>query len=335
MSVVTKANQQKPDGNKQSQEMVEVEFEDEDEDEEGVEGENGKQGSPMKVDLIQLVRDSNVVAAELFFQYSQAEEDDEKQELFDQIKNGLKVHSALVEELYYPLLPESAKEEDKEEAQELVYEAEAANYVASMILDVLDSMKPSDDYFDGKMAVLHKLCKEQCKREEKEMLEKLKAAETEIDFEELGQAAMERQMELEEEMESMGKRSKSKAKAASKSSRAKAKGTGRGGNKGSSAKGRKTSAKSASKKSTAKKSTAKSKAATKARSGSKPKASASTKGSQSKATASKSKTSSRGKASSKSKSGGKSKTTARAGAKPAKKPASKASAKKATSKRKK
>ncbi len=234
---IAKGNQKKAANNKQAQDLNGNEFEEEEEEE----GAEGNSTQPAQADLIQLVHDSNSRAAELFFQYSQAEEDDEKQELFDQIKNGLKVHAQLVEELYYPLLPETAKEEDKEEAQELVYEAEAGNYVAAMILEVLESMKPSDDYFDGKMAILHKLCKEQTKREEKEIFDKLKAAETEIDFEELGQNAMERMMELEEEVASMSKRSKSKNRSAS-ASKVKGKAASkRSGAKGSSAKGRKSS----------------------------------------------------------------------------------------------
>jgi len=319
---VSKVNQKKPTNNKQPQAMKEIDFDDDDDDEEG--DENSDQVSPMKVDLIQLVHESNSRAAELFFQYCQSEEVDEKQELFDQIKSGLKVHTQLVEELYYPLLPETAKEDEKEEAQELVFEAEASNYVASMILDVLETMKPSDDYFDGKMAVLHKLCREQVKREEKDMFEKLKAAETEIDFEEIGQAALERRMEIEEEVASMSKRSKSKSKSSAVKNKARGGSSSRGKAKAASARGKKTSARSSVKKTGAK-----------ARSGAKAKAAASSKGGKGKAASSKSKASSKGKSAGKSKATGKSKAAGktkaagrskaagRANSKSAKKPASK------------
>lgn len=293
---VAKAEQKKPARNKQPNNGDNVEFVEDDEEEDAEE---------TKVDLIQLVHDGNVKVAELFFQFSQAEEDDEKQDLFKQIMLGLKVHAQLVEELYYPLLPETAKEEDKEEAEELVFEAEASNYVASMILDVLVTMKPSDDYFDGKMKVLHCLVKEQVKREEKEMFEKLKAAESEIDFEEIGSNAVERQMELQEELAAQNKRSKSGAKATAKASGKKAKAPGK---KSAS----KTSAKSAGKK----KSSAKAKATTKAKTG-----------------ASKAKSGTKAKSATKSKSGTKAKSAGRASAKSAKKPARKAAAKKATSRR--
>lgn len=321
---VSKGNQKKPANNKQPQGLNNVDFDDEGyEDEEEEDGESqGKNISPLKVDLIELVHESNSRAAELFFQYCQSEEDDEKQELFDQIKSGLKVHAQLVEELYYPLLPETAKEEDKEEAQELVFEAEASNYVASMILHVLETMKPSDDYFDGKMAVLHKLCREQVKREEKDMFEKLKAAETEIDLTEIGQAALERRIELEEEVASEGKRSRAKVKSASKS-RAKGGSSARGRAKASSARSKKASARSSGKK-----------AGAKARAGAKSKTATASKGSKAKAASSKSKPS-KGKAGAKSKAGGKSKATGRGDNKSSKKSASKASSKKTASKRRK
>lgn len=293
---VAKAEQKKPARNKQPNNGDNGEF-DEDDEEEGAE--------ETKVDLIQLVHDDNVKVAELFFQFSQSEEDDDKQNLFKQIMLGLKVHAQLVEELYYPLLPETAKEEDKEDAEELVFEAEASNYVASMILDVLVTMKPSDDYFDGKMKVLHCLVKEQVKREEKEMFEKLKAAESEIDFEEIGSNAVERQMELQEELASKNKRSKSGAKSTAKASGKKAKAPAK---KSAS----KTSAKSAGKK----KSSAQAKATTKAKTG-----------------VSKAKSGTKAKSATKSKSGTKAKSAGRASAKSAKKPARKAAAKKATSRR--
>ncbi|CAN5150689.1 hypothetical protein BH10CYA1_BH10CYA1_60300 [soil metagenome] len=270
---VTKANQKKPVGNKRPQDAngnkldEEEDFEDDSED-----------AHEAKVDLIQLVHDDNKQVAELFYQYSQAEEDDQKQGLFDKIKTGLKVHAQLVEEIYYPLLPETAKEEDKEDAQKLVFEAEAGNYVVAMVLDVLASMEPSDDYFDGKMTILHGIAKEQTKREEKEIFEKLKAAETEIDFEELGANAVERKMELQEEIASMGK----KSKAGSKSVRAAAT---KGKTKPAKAKGKVAAKdkKSAGKKSTKAKTSAKSAPKTKA--GTKPKASAKVKNATSKAKA--------------------------------------------------
>lgn len=309
---IAKTDQKKPARNKQQPNGDNGEFNDdelEDEDEQ------------TKVDLIQLIHDDNKKAAELFFQFSQAEEDNEKQQLFGKIMMGLKVHAQLVEELYYPLLPETAKEEDKEDAQELVFEAEASNYVASMILDVLATMKPSDDYFDGKMAVLHCLAKEQVKREEKEMFEKLKAAETEIDFEEIGSNAVERQMELQEELAAKGKRAKPRAKS---SAQARGKGAKAQTKKAAS----KASAKSAAKKKAPAKAKAKSATKSKASTKAKSKATPKTKtGAQSK------KSSSKAKSGAKSKSGAKAKSASGSTTKSSNKPTRKSTAKKSTSKR--
>lgn len=300
---VAKADLKKPARNKQKQNGESGEFDDDDDD-----ADEESEAEETKVDLIQLVHDDNQKVAELFFQFSQAEEDDEKQNLFDQIAMGLKVHAQLVEELYYPLLPETAKEENKEEAEELVFEAEASNYVASMILEVLATMKPSDDYFAGKMAVLHCLAKEQVKREEKEMFEKLKAAESEIDFEEIGSNAIERKMELQEELTAKGKRSKARG----------AKASAKPGGKKAKSPAKKTASKASAKSAGKKKSPAKTKAnaKTKAKTGAQSK-----------------KDSSKAKPGAKAKSGVKAKSTSRATAKSAKKPAKKTTAKKTSAKK--
>jgi len=272
---VAKTLLKNPLGTKQPQ----SDYEDDDEDD----SEDGDEAKVTpKIDLIQLLHDDNKHVAELFFQYSQAEEDDEKQELFERIKLGMRVHAQLAEEMYYPLLPESVEEDEKEDAEKLVFEAEAGNYVASMIIDVLSTMQPSDDYFDGKMTILCELAKLQKDREEKEIFDKLKAAETEVDFEEVGINAAERKMELEEEMASAGKRAKKSAKASSrKASSAKGKTTA----KGKSGSGAKT--KPAAKAKTG----AKSRAGAKTKAGAKPKAS--TKGSTKAKSGSKTKASSK------------------------------------------
>src|SRR4051812_4624780 len=94
-----KATLKKPDGTKQPQGSNGNGFEEEEEKED----EDGEEGT-RQGDLIQLLHDDNTRVADLFFQYTQAEDDDEKQDLFGQIKLGLKVHAQLAEELYYPLL---------------------------------------------------------------------------------------------------------------------------------------------------------------------------------------------------------------------------------------
>lgn len=199
-------------------------------------------------DLLQLVHDDNKAVAELFFQFSQAEEDEEKQELFDKIKSGLTLHAGLVEEILYPLVPESAEEEDKEDAEKLVFEAEAGNYIASIILDELEVTEVDDDYFEAKLSILCGLVKEQVKREEKNMFEKLQAAD--LDFEELGQEYSERKSELEEE--ASAPKAKAKAKTNSRSTAAK-KSSGKAPAKSA----KSTSAKTTGKKATARKAPAK------------------------------------------------------------------------------
>lgn len=170
-------------------------------------------------DLLQLVHDDNKAVAELFFQFTQAEEDDEKEDLFGQIKAGLTLHAGLVEEMLYPLVPESVEDEDKEDAEKLVFEAEAGNYVASIILDELENTEVDDDYFDAKMTILCGIVKEQVKREEKSMFDKLQTAD--LDFEELGKEFADRKTEMEEEAEAPKAKGRSGSKTTAKKAPAK------------------------------------------------------------------------------------------------------------------
>ena len=101
-------------------------------------------------DLLQLIHDDNALVADLFFQFSQAEDDDDKKEIFDAINDGLNIHSQIVEEYLFPAVIDSAKKEDREEAKKLVAVAEAGSYVAALLLDELVDMKLDDEFFEAK-----------------------------------------------------------------------------------------------------------------------------------------------------------------------------------------
>ncbi|MBC8000617.1 MAG: hypothetical protein IAF58_21895 [Leptolyngbya sp.] len=171
-------------------------------------------------DLLQLVHDDNKAVAELFFQFSQAEEDDEKEDFFEQIKTGLTLHAGLVEEVLYPLVGQFVEKEDKEDAEKLVFEAEAGNYISSLILDELENTEVDDDYFEAKMAILCGIVKEQVKREEKSMFDKLQMAD--LDFEELGKEFADRKAEMEGEAQAVKAKTTARTKTSDKTTARKA-----------------------------------------------------------------------------------------------------------------
>jgi hypothetical protein len=174
-----------------------------------------------KVDLFQLIHDDNALVADLFFQFTQAEDDDDKQEIFDAINDGLHIHSQIVEEFLFPAVIDSAKKEDREEAEKLVAVAEAGNYVAALLLDELEDMELDDEFFEAKMTILCENVRQQVKREEKEMFEKLRIAK--VDADELGESAMQLLNDLESGIgQDPEPQPKSKAKKPAKTSKAKA-----------------------------------------------------------------------------------------------------------------
>lgn len=217
-----------------------------------------------KQDLLQVLHEDNEAIAELFFQFSQAEEDDEKQDLFEQIEMGLSVHSQVAEEILYPLVKDAAEEEDEEEVDELIATSEAGAYISAVLLDEIGDLKPSDEYFQAKMTILCELTKLQVKREEKEMFDKLRAAD--MDLDEAAEEALELKTSLEEaarnpvparKMKSAPKGSNKKAPAKATSSRTKASSAKTSRGKSSSTKPKASSAKG----STAKSSNSRGKAA--------------------------------------------------------------------------
>ena len=98
----------------------------------------------------------------LFKRYEAAEEDSEKQELFDQIADDFAAHGEIEEKIFYPAVYVGTL---KEKLQEAVEEHLAAKRVAADLLD----LEPSDEQFDAKMKVLKELIEHHVEEEEGEL----------------------------------------------------------------------------------------------------------------------------------------------------------------------
>jgi hemerythrin superfamily protein len=103
----------------------------------------------------------------LFARYAELDADDStrKQDLFDEIKTELEIHSQIEEEIFYPAvraIRTKSAEEDVEEALE-----EHAD--VKELLGELSAASPSDDDFEDKMDDLKSSVLHHAKEEEKEM----------------------------------------------------------------------------------------------------------------------------------------------------------------------
>jgi len=114
------------------------------------------------VEATKLLEKQHAEVKDLFEQYQAAEEDSEKQELFEQIADDFAAHGEIEEKIFYPAVYVGTL---KEQLQEAVEEHLAAKRVAADLLE----MVPSDPQFDPKMKVLKELIEHHVEEEEGEL----------------------------------------------------------------------------------------------------------------------------------------------------------------------
>ena len=114
------------------------------------------------MEATKLLKKQHDEVKELFKQFEAAEEESEKQELFEQIADDFAAHGEIEEKIFYPAVYVGPL---KEKLQEAVEEHLAAKRVAADLLD----MEPSDEQFDAKMTVLKELIEHHVEEEEGEL----------------------------------------------------------------------------------------------------------------------------------------------------------------------
>jgi len=141
------------------------------------------------MDVTELLHQDHMKVSELFFQFSKAEEEDEKEDLVKQILTELHVHAKVEEEVVYPTV-----EEEAEEGDEVVGEAEVEHKMIKYLMAELSEMTGDDEELDAKVTVLCELVKHHVREEEKEMFKKLR--DSGADLEGLAEQVQERKEEL-------------------------------------------------------------------------------------------------------------------------------------------
>ena len=103
---------------------------------------------------------------------------EEKQTLAEQICTMVTVHAIVEEEIFYPAVRSAVAEQD------LLDEAEVEHASAKDLITQIQSMTPSDNFYDAKVKVLGEYIDHHVKEDEGEMLPRVQ--KTKLDLEALG-----------------------------------------------------------------------------------------------------------------------------------------------------
>ena len=147
-------------------------------------------------DAITLLKADHRAVKDLFDQFKTAETKREKGKLAAEAMTALKIHTTIEEEMFYPVVRKALnKALGKEEATDLMDEADEEHHVAKLLIAELGAMKTSDDHWEAKFTVMSENVLHHVKEEEGKMFPE--ARKLDIDFEALGEEMMARKADLQ------------------------------------------------------------------------------------------------------------------------------------------
>jgi hemerythrin-like domain-containing protein len=147
-------------------------------------------------DPVQMLKQDHEKVKQLFKQFQQGGDPQQKQQIADQIFMELEVHASIEEEIFYPALRSQGDAEDKE----LVAEAYEEHAGAKELIQQMRGMQAGDAQYDALMQQLQQDIEHHVEEEEGEMLPK---AEQELSgqLDRLGQEMMQRKQQMMSQMQ--------------------------------------------------------------------------------------------------------------------------------------
>jgi iron-sulfur cluster repair protein YtfE (RIC family) len=113
-----------------------------------------------------------------------------REELFNRLRDELRIHSAIEERIFYPAL------KDAQETRELVLEALEEHKIVEQLLDELDSLSMDDIQWPAKLAVLKENVEHHVEEEEKELFKAARKILDKSRIDELGRRLEEEKQQL-------------------------------------------------------------------------------------------------------------------------------------------
>jgi hypothetical protein len=159
-------------------------------------GERASSGA--ETNAIEMLRADHEKVQEMFTEFEDLDDAQEKGELVERACRELTIHAQLEEEIFYPAVRDALDEED------LIDEAEVEHDSAKALIAKLEEMEPDDDKFDATFKVLGEYVDHHIDEEQDEMFPKVEEAELDLDA--LGQQMAERKAELMGEQEEVAEK---------------------------------------------------------------------------------------------------------------------------------
>ena len=144
-----------------------------------------------QLDAIALLKADHRQVEAWFSQFSKSKNPQKKGQLATLICDALTTHTTIEEEIFYPAFIEATG--DKATHHEAVVEHAGAK----KLIDEIQGMSPSDDYFDAKVTVLSEMIKHHVKEEEQSGGMFAEAKRSGMDLRALGEELAARKDELQ------------------------------------------------------------------------------------------------------------------------------------------
>ena len=142
-------------------------------------------------DAIALLKADHRQVEAWFSQFSKSKSQQKKQQLATSICDALTVHTTIEEEIFYPAFLESTGDKD------MHHEAVIEHAGAKTLIAQIQSMSPSDDYYDAKVTVLAEMIKHHVKEEEQPAGMFAEAKKSDMDLQALGEQLLARKKTLQ------------------------------------------------------------------------------------------------------------------------------------------
>jgi Hemerythrin HHE cation binding domain len=113
-----------------------------------------------------------------------------RQELFAKVKQELRVHEAIVEEIFYPALKDHPK------TKEIALEAYEEHHVVDMVMAEIEGVAFDDETWGAKFTVMKENLEHHIEEEEGEMFNQAKQVFDAAELDQLGERMAARKQEL-------------------------------------------------------------------------------------------------------------------------------------------